>query len=67
MSQTKRDPDAQMKWEADVQRQLLAPCASLGKALLAETPTLIRAPRRQFKPKEMSLETLHEPLHVLGE
>jgi len=67
MSQSHRDPDAQMKWEADVQRRLLDPCASLGKALLAETPTVIRAPKRQFKPKEMTLETLHEPLQVLGE
>lgn len=67
MSQTRRNIDAQRRWEAEVQRRILEPCASLGKSLLAERPTLIRAPRRQFKPKEMTLDTLHQPLSVLGE
>jgi hypothetical protein len=66
MNQSQRDTDAQFKREAELQRLLLEPCGPLGKALLSETPKVIRAPKRQFKPNEMTLETLHQPLQVLG-
>jgi hypothetical protein len=63
-----REPQAQRTWEAEVWELLLKPCASLAEALLSKDATgSIRLPRHLFKAKPTTLETLHQPLRVLGE
>src|ERR1700730_11160694 len=57
MESTHRDRETQLAWEAKIRELLLAPCAALGKNLISEEPnTMVRAPKRLFQPRPMSLE-----------
>jgi hypothetical protein len=66
MESTHRDHENQQGWEARIRDLVLGPCAALGKSLLSEEAhPLIRAPKRLFQPKPMTLETLTTPPQVL--
>jgi hypothetical protein len=68
MENNRRNKEAQLKWELELNAKCSQPCASLSKSLFAEDRKLaIRAPKRLFKPMPMTLETLNQPLQVLGE
>lgn len=68
MQSTGRDAQAQMNWEAKLRGLLLESCGALSKSLLSEEASgSIRAPRRVFKPKPTTVETLYQPLPVVGE
>ncbi len=68
MQSSGRDAPAQMNWEAALRELLLKPCGSLSESLLSkDTVGPIRAPRRLFRPKPTTLETLTQPMHVLGD
>ncbi len=68
MQSTHRDAQAQLNWEARLRELLLAPCGALSKSLLSEDDSdSIRAPKRVFKPKPTTVETLNQPLPVVGE
>ncbi len=65
MESTKRDHNAQLAWESNVREILLGPSAKISKNLLSEVSAIVRAPRRLFRPKPMTLETLNTPLQVV--
>lgn len=63
MESSGRDRERQMQWEAGIRKSLLEPCRGLSGSLLGDNDSRsIRAPRRLFKPKATTLETLNEPL-----
>jgi hypothetical protein len=66
MESTQRDQKAQLAWESKVCEMLLGPSASISKTLLSEQMSpKVRAPKRLFQPKPMTIETLTAPLPVL--
>lgn len=68
MRSTGKDAHGQQTWESKLRRLILDPCASLSKALLSdEGYRLVRAPKRLFRPKPLTLESLKEPLGIRGD
>ncbi len=66
MQSSGRDAQAQLDWEAALLELLLKPSGSLSETLLSKDAVgPIRAPRRLFRPKPTTLETLSQPMHVL--
>jgi len=65
MESTKRDQSAQLAWESNVRDVLLGPSRALSKNLLTQTNALVRAPKRLFQPKPVTMETLTRPLQAL--
>lgn len=66
MESTKRDHGAQLAWESKVREVLLGPSGAMSKSLLAQINALIRAPKRLFQPKPVSIDMLTQPLPVWG-
>jgi hypothetical protein len=68
MQSSGRTNEEQANWEGELKKSIAEPCGALSKSLLGEDRARsIRAPRRLFKPAPVTLETLNEPLPVLGE
>jgi hypothetical protein len=68
MQSSGRTNEEQANWEGELKKSIAEPCDALSKSLLGEDRARsIRAPRRLFKPAPVTLETLNEPLPVLGE
>lgn len=68
MENSGRNKEAQLKWEIELNNAYSQPCASLSKSLLGEDRRVaVRAPTRLFKPAPMTVETLNQPLPVLGD
>lgn len=65
MESTKRDQAAQLAWESKLREVLLGPSGSMSKSLLTQINAFIRAPKRLFQPKPVTIETLTQPLPVL--
>jgi hypothetical protein len=65
MESTKRDQDAQLGWESKVREVLLGPSGAMSKSLLTQINAFIRAPKRLFQTKPVTIETLNQPLPVL--
>jgi hypothetical protein len=66
MESAQRDHRAQLAWESKVRDTILGPSATISKSLLAdEGNVMVRAPKRLFKPKPVTMETLTAPLQVL--
>jgi len=67
MEATHRDQSQQLAWESNVRELLLRPSAAIAKNLISEEATaIVRAPKRLFRPKSVTMETLTTPLEVLG-
>ena len=64
MESTKRDHNEQLAWESKVREILLGPSAAMSKSLLTRINEIVRAPRRLFRPKPVTMETLTTPLQV---
>ena len=68
MQSSGRTKEEQANWEAELKRSAAQPCGPLSKSLLGEDRARpIRAPGRLFKPAPVTLETLNQPVPVLGE
>jgi hypothetical protein len=65
MESAKRDQASQLAWESKVREVLLGPSRAMSKSLLTQINTLISAPKRLFRPKAVTIETLNQPLQVL--
>lgn len=65
MDSAKRDRSAQLAWESKVREILLGPSRAMSKNLLTQVDALVRAPKRLFQPKPVTMETLTTPLRVL--
>ena len=65
MESAKRDQASQLAWESKVRDVLLGPSRTMSKSLLTQINALIRAPKRLFQPKAVTIETLNQPLPVL--
>jgi hypothetical protein len=64
MESTKRDHNEQLAGESKVREILLGPSAVMSKSLLTRINEIVRAPRRLFRPKPVTMETLTTPLQV---
>jgi len=63
-----RGAQAQMDSEEELREALLQACVNLGRNLPSEHPSdSIHPPKPLFKPKPTTLETLNQPLPVMGE
>jgi len=68
MQSSGRTKEEQANWEVKLKKSIADPCGPLSKSLLGEDRARsIRAPGRLFKPAPVTLETLNQPLPVLGE
>lgn len=68
MQSSGRTKEEQANWEAELKRSIAQPCGPLSKSLLGgDRARSTRAPGRLFKPAPVTLETLNQPLPVLGE
>ena len=65
MESAKRDQASQLAWESKVRDVLLGPSRTMSKSLLTQINALIRAPKRLFQPKAVTIETLNQSLPVL--
>jgi hypothetical protein len=67
MDATHRDQSQQLAWESNIRELLIRPSAAIAKNLISEEATaIVRAPKRMFRPKSVTMETLTTPLEVLG-
>ena len=66
MESAQRDHRAQLAWESKVRDTILGPSATISKSLLAdEGNVMVRAPKRLFQPKPVTMVTWTAPLQVL--